>query len=73
MGTPESYQWPVDRNHPSFEDWQQAEEELLNDKMPCGCDEGMHYCHTNEEGWDAVSQGFYDDDPNPYHGDYSEM
>lgn len=23
--------------------------------------------------WSAVEQGFYDDDPNPYHGDYSEM
>lgn len=24
-------------------------------------------------GWDPVEQGMYDDDPNPYHGDYSEM
>ena len=23
--------------------------------------------------FDPVEQGFYDDDPNPYHGDYSEM
>ena len=23
--------------------------------------------------WDPVEQGMYDDDPNPYHGDYSEM
>lgn len=22
--------------------------------------------------WSAVEQGAYDDDPNPYHGDYSE-
>lgn len=24
-------------------------------------------------GYGAVEQGYYDDDPNPYHGDYSEM
>lgn len=23
--------------------------------------------------WSEVEQGMYDDDPNPYHGDYSEM
>lgn len=23
--------------------------------------------------FDPVDQGYYDDDPNPYHGDYSEM
>jgi len=22
--------------------------------------------------WSAVEQGYYDDDPNPYHGDYAE-
>ena len=26
-----------------------------------------------EYEWDAVSQGFYDDDPSPYDGTYSEM
>lgn len=26
-----------------------------------------------DEYWSAVEQGMYDDDPNPYHGDYSEM
>lgn len=23
--------------------------------------------------WNPIEQGVYDDDPNPYHGDYSEM
>jgi hypothetical protein len=23
--------------------------------------------------WNGIDQGVYDDDPNPYHGDYSEM
>lgn len=31
------------------------------------------YATVDDYEWDAVSQGFYDDDPNPYHGDYSEM
>lgn len=22
--------------------------------------------------WNPIEQGMYDDDPNPYHGDYSE-
>jgi hypothetical protein len=25
------------------------------------------------EYWNPIEQGMYDDDPNPYHGDYSEM
>lgn len=23
--------------------------------------------------WNEIDQGMWDDDPNPYHGDYSEM
>lgn len=26
----------------------------------------------NWDPWNPIEQGMYDDDPNPYHGDYSE-
>jgi hypothetical protein len=33
-----------------------------------------HYFGRSEFfDYDPVEMGFYDDDPNPYHGDYSEM
>ena len=35
--------------------------------------DGYEAAYGNFTDYDAVSQGFYDDDPNPYSGTYSEM
>jgi hypothetical protein len=35
--------------------------------------EREHNDYRDYDPWTAAEQGFYDDDPNPYHGDYSEM
>lgn len=36
-------------------------------------DDGFEDGYGNFLDYDAVSQGFYDDDPDPYSGTYSEM
>lgn len=36
-------------------------------------DNGIEDGYGDYLDYDAVSQGFYDDDPSPYSGDYSEM
>ena len=50
------------------------------DTDPCACDAhddhdaGQEtYLSDEPSYWSPVEQGYYDDDPNPYHGDYSEM
>jgi hypothetical protein len=32
-----------------------------------------YYAEQDADYWSPVEQGFYDDDPSPYNGDYSEM
>ena len=32
-----------------------------------------YYSAMDSDYWSGTEQGMYDDDPNPYHGDYSEM
>lgn len=43
--------------------------ELQNDAEQTAHDEWV----DSMEYWNPIEQGMYDDDPNPYHGDYSEM
>lgn len=31
------------------------------------------YAPSDYDPWNPVEQGYYDDDPSPYAGDYSEM
>ena len=35
--------------------------------------EADYRAEMDADYWSPVEQGFYDDDPNPYFGDYSEM
>ena len=58
--TPEWAAW--DRGY-----WQAHDESYVEDTG--GIEEG----YGDFYDFDAVSQGFYDDDPNPYSGTYSEM
>ena len=49
---------PQDACHP-VDEYDEAEEEAK-------------FGQQDADYWSPVEQGFYDDDPNPYHGDYSD-
>lgn len=66
-----NYEGPMAEDVWEGEDIARDEAEIIasmeQDRVEEDTDYWQHY------GYDPVEQGFYDDDPNPYHGDYSEM
>ena len=54
----------------AYRSWQQG---WLAAEAKDLADEAYNEAYESDWGLDAVSQGYYDDDPSPYNGDYSEM
>ena len=73
MRTPESYEWPG----VSKEELDALDDQYWNDEAEQQARESS-FDDDNAENWQMYGQweamqAQYDDDPNPYHGDYSEM
>lgn len=47
--------------------------QIAEDERLAAQEDALYRAEMDTDYWSPVEQGYYDDDPSPYSGDYSEM